>query len=150
MAKSGAYLDARRFLQGLDLADDRTKAAALHQLRLNALHLEGEAKKLAPLAEGTLSGSGGGKVSWYPRTTHPRWKGERAEAAVGFNAPYAAEVHETMLPAIGAKRRPGFDTRNKPPTKFGEAGGKYLERPLRGMMREYTKRIADAVKRRLR
>ena len=69
---------------------------------------------------------------------------------MGFNVPYAAEVHETMAPAAGAKRQPGFDTRNKPATRFGPAGGKYLERPLMGMMTEYTKRLVAAVKRVLR
>ena len=142
MGKSGADLDTRQFLQRLDLADDRVRDAALKQLRQNGLHLEGEAKQLAPLKEGTLSGSG--------ITTRARWKGNTAETTVGFNAPYAAEVHETMVPAVDAKKQPGPDTRNKPPTRFGPAGGKYLERPMRGMMTEYTKRLAVAIKRRLR
>jgi hypothetical protein len=142
VAKSGAELDAREFLRRLDLADDRVVGAVTKQMRDNALHLEGEAKKLVPVDKGPLLRSG--------RAGKPKWSGHEVSAEVGFNMSYAAEVHETMSPAIDAKKRPGLTTQKKPPTKWGEAGGLYLLRPLRGMMDEYTKRIAKAVRKVLR
>ncbi len=69
------------------------------------------------------------------------------EAPIGFNASYASKVHETMTPAIGTPQmKPGKTTRARPPTRFGPAGGKYLERPLLGSRKRYTKHIADKVK----
>jgi hypothetical protein len=46
--------------------------------------------------------------------------------------------------------KPGPTTKDKPSTRFGEAGGKYLERPLLGKARDYTKNIAKEIKKRLR
>jgi hypothetical protein len=52
-----------------------------------------------------------------------------------------------MKPAVASPQmRPGETTRAKPPTRFGPAGGKYLERPLLGSRKRYTKHIAKKVK----
>ena len=126
-------------------------------MNLNSLHLEGEAKNLAPIKEGTLSGAGAGRITGMgPRKTKTKFKAGMYEATVGFNAPYAAVVHETMWPAVSvslgrsgaqtAGMMPGDLTSAKPPTKFGPAGGKYLERPLFGMAHEYTKRIGKSLR----
>lgn len=142
---AGIDLDPHEFLKRIDLASGVAMNAARKQLHLNGLNLEMHAKNLTALDEGTLTSSGS--------TTRPELKRGAWEVAVGFNASYAAEVHETMEPAIGATKRRGEGTKAKATatsSRFGVAGGKYLERPLLGMRRAYTKAIAKAVKKRLR
>jgi hypothetical protein len=132
-------------MRRLDLADGRVREAVYNAMNDNRLDLEKEAKRLAPKDEGTLEGSG---VS-----ASPRWKVGRneIESQVGFNESYAGKVHETMKPAIGdPQMEPGETTRAKPPTEFGPAGGKYLERPLVGKAKIYTKHIASTVRKWLR
>ena len=161
MAKSGVEFDTSGFLSKMKLANKKVREGARKQMNRNALNLRKEAVMLAPLDEGTLSGSGSDVVKSHgPRKTSAKWKGYALEASVGFNAPYAAEVHETMWPAAGvslgrsggstSSRMPGKGTSGKPDTKFGPAGGKYLERPLLGMAKEYSKRLAAAIKKVLR
>ena len=145
MAKDGASIavDASEFIARLNLADGRVRMGVWDGMNDNRLDLEKEAKRLAPVCEGTLLRSGS--------SNQPTWRGMELSAEIGFNEFYAAEVHETMEPAITAKpKQRGPTTRNKPATMFGEAGGKYLERPLLGKARTYTKHTADEIKRRLR
>ncbi len=132
-------VDNKQFLKRLTEYERKTRDAQFEGMNDNRLDLEKHAKMLAPKREGTLESSG---VS-----TKPKWRGDVLEAAVGFNAPYAGKVHETMEPAIATPQmRPGPTTKAKPPTRFGPAGGKYLERPLLGSRKRYTKHIADKVK----
>jgi hypothetical protein len=134
-------LYTREFKKRMDLAKRTVLVAAREQLWHNGLNLEGHAKNLAPLDEGTLTSSG--------VTTRPEWRSNAWEVRVGFNESYAAKTHELMEPAMGAIMRRGPGTRAKSTatsSRFGVAGGKYIERPLMGMRRTYTKRIAEAVK----
>jgi len=57
-------------------------------------------------------------------------------------------LHEEMEPAAVVKpMKPGPGTISKPPTRFGKAGGKYLQRPLIGKAKEYSKAIGKAIAR---
>lgn len=143
------HFDAREFFRGLDIANTVVREAAYKAMIENQLDLEKEAKALAPVDEGTLMRSGSGR-------SRPRWYVNTLRGEVGFNAPYAAKVHETMWPAatvslgrsgaMGSAMGPGATTRKKPPTAFGPAGGKYLERPLLGKAKIYTANIALRIK----
>jgi len=83
---------------------------------------EAEAVALAPVKTGFLQNS--------TRVQTGRWiNGIRT--VIAFTANYAAEVHELPPAARGKK------TREKPATKFGVPGPKFLERVLRGMDFEY-------------
>ena len=153
-------IDTRDFFRGLDEYDEEVQRRVKKQMNLNALRLEQLAKDLAPLAEGTLSGAGAGRTKGMgPRKTKTKFKAGMYEATVGFNAPYAAIVHETMWPAVSvslgrsgaqtAGMMPGEKTQNKTGEgiiRFGPAGGKYLERPLLGMAKEFTERIGDSLR----
>ena len=147
MAKDGASItiDSSEFIRRMDLADARVRMGSWDAMNENRLDLENEAKNLCPVSPngGTLLRSG--------NSNQPTWKGNELSASVGFNTEYAALVHETVAPAIATpQKRPGPTTQNKPATRFGEAGGKYLERPLLGKARDYTAHIAKTVKKRLR
>jgi len=145
MAKDGASItvDPSEFIAGLNMADDRVRQGAYDGMNTNRLDLEKEAKRLVPIDIGTLQNSGVSNA--------PKWRGNEISAEIGFNTFYATEVHETMAPAITTKpKQPGPTTRARPTTQFGEAGGKYLERPMHGKARSYTKVIADRIKRRLK
>jgi hypothetical protein len=134
-------LDPSGFLKGINLAERTVLEAAVHRLWLNGKNLEGHAKNLAPKDKGELTDS---IVSQKPKLEGSAWV-----VAVGANKPYAAKMHELLEPAIGAIYQRGPGTRAKSTataSRFGVAGGKYLERPLIGMKRTYTKRIADAIK----
>jgi hypothetical protein len=133
-----ATFDTREFDMRMNLYDKKQREAGGSALYLAGLDLEKEAKLLVAVKEGTLTGSG--------VTERPRTVGNALEVRVGFNAPYASKVHETMSPAPGAIMQPGPLTRAKPPTRFGPAGGKYLSRPLLGKMKEYAAQIAKAIK----
>ena len=126
-------------INGLDKANDAKINAAVRQLHLNGLDLEKESMLLCPIHKRGLIGTA--------VTRPPKYTSMGAEVIVGYNMPYAAIVHETMEPATAVKQmKPGPITRAKPPTKFGKAGGKYLERPLVGKAKVYTKHIAKAMK----
>lgn len=137
---TGITINAEEFLRKLDLYNDLTRRAIYGAMKDNAFDLWKEAGKLAPVHKGRLIDS----IS----ATRPQWTGRTTiEARVGANVEYAATVHETMEPAIAVRTmRPGETTRAKPPTRFGKAGGKYLERPLIGKAKEYTEHIADKVR----
>ena len=129
-------LDNKRFLKRLTVYERKMRDAQWRAMDDNGLDLKNHAMLLAPIDKGTLQGSAvPGK---------PRWRRDILEVSVGFNISYASKVHETMLPAIGTPQmRPGETTKAKPPTRFGPAGGKYLERPLLGSIKRYTKHLAD-------
>lgn len=139
-------IDVTQFMKRLDMADGHTREAVWEAMNDNRLDLEKEAKNLAPKDEGTLESSG---VSTAPKW---KWASETIETQVGFSTPYASKVHETMKPAISAEYQmePGETTQDKPSTDYGEAGGKYLERPLIGKAKRYTKHIAAKVKKALK
>ena len=134
-------VDPSDFFNKMDKAGGVVGGVVVNTLRTNGLDLERHAKQLAPLDEGTLTASG--------HTSRAKRIAGGHEVVVSFNTSYAEEVHETMEPAAGG-RKPGLGTRAKPLTRFGPAGGKYLERPLLGMRKEYSKRIANALKRKLK
>lgn len=153
MADKGASIsiDATSFLKGLKLADVRVRNSAQFAMNDNRLDLEKDSKQLVPKDEGTLESSG--------TSNQPKWKLARnqLEAEVGFNTDYAVAVHELMFPAIAvissrsgggvSALSPGPTTQAKPGNIHGPAGGKYLERPLIGNARKYSKHMADQIKR---
>lgn len=132
-------IDAKDFLKGLNLYDDRTFTAARRQMNANGEDLQRKAQELAPIDKGTLLGSA-------VTQTRTRSGQREIETLVGFTTPYAAKVHETMTPAPGATMRQGETTRNKPGNEFGEAGGHYLIRPLLGRMKIYTEALARRIR----
>lgn len=144
-------VDDTDFLKGMKRLDAHAKRWVVEAMNDNRLDLEKQAVLLAPLDEGTLSRS--------RTSTQPKWRGHMLESRVGFNVEYATEVHETMYPAMGVSmgrsgamvsgRQPGPLTRAKPPTRFGPAGGKYLERPLIGNRKKYTNHIAKHLRKNL-
>lgn len=79
--------------------------------------LEAKAVELTPTLTGNLEGSTSVRVEQ---------SGDRIKGTLRFGAPYASVVHELPPEARGPF------TRNKPGNEFGQAGPKYLERPLRG------------------
>jgi len=123
--------------------EERTHNAITRAMRRNANDLWKEAGNLCPVSKNggrLLRSINASRVKWADPTT--------VEVNVGANTEYAAVVHETMEPAIAVRTmHPGETTRAKPPTRFGNAGGKYLERPLIGKAKEYTEYIAKIVKR---
>ena len=130
-------VDVSSFLKRVNLYDGKTMIAARKGMVDNTLDLEKLAKQLAPLDRGDLTRSG---VSGVVDTRGG------IDGLVGFNEPYAVSVHEDMEPAPGATQRRGPLTLAKPGNEFGEAGGKYLQRPLRGKSRVYMRHLADVIK----
>lgn len=86
-----------------------------------ATDLLAEAKRQTPREKSTLVRSGRKDV---------RRIGDRIEARISFNTPYAARQHEEL-----SYRHP----------RGGNA--KYLERPLRAMVPEFERRLAAAMRR---
>lgn len=84
------------------------------------LALEARAVELTPTLTGNLEGGTSVRVEQ---------SGDRIKGTLRFGAPYASVVHE--LPPDSR----GPFTRSKPGNEFGQAGPKYLERPLRGFQR---------------
>ncbi len=82
--------------------------------------LEARAVELTPIKTGELESSS---------TVRVFETGNRIKVEVKFNAPHAAAAHE--LPEHSRGER----TRRKPGNNFGPAGGKYLERPLKGFQK---------------
>ncbi len=82
--------------------------------------LEAKAVELTPTLTGNLEGSTSVRVEQ---------SGNSIKGTLRFGAPYASVVHE-----LPPENRGPF-TRNKPGNEFGQAGPKYLERPLRGFQR---------------
>lgn len=90
----------------------------------------GKCIDLAPFDTGALEDSGA--------VTQLRTNRKSASAAITFDAPYAAIVHE--MPE--ASRGPG--TISKPGNEFGSAGPKYIERVLRGF--KFAEVIAEKLR----
>ena len=132
-------LDDKKFQKSLTEYERKMRDAQFGAMNDNRLDLENWAKALVP-----ISFPKGGHLLRSGKSDKPIWRRDILEATIGFNAPYASKVHETMEPAIALKQmKPGITTRGRPPTKFGKAGGKYLERPLLGSIKRYTKHLAD-------
>ena len=132
-------LDDKKFLKRLTEYERKMRDAEFEGMDDNRLDLEMWAKALAP-----ISFPKGGRLLGSGFSNKPRWRRNILEAQIGFNVEYASKVHETMEPAIALKQmKPGITTRGRPTTKFGKAGGKYLERPLLGSRNRYMKHLAD-------
>ena len=122
----------------------RVSAEVGREIRNVALDLLGESVKRAPVAEGTLRGSGtahfGGQRIATGADFDPSAAGnegltggvgtDETSAVVAFNTVYAVAQHERTDYAH---------------PKGGEA--KYLERPLEQNRQQYERRIAAAAKR---
>ena len=145
-------VDVSDLLAGLRDYDKQANLVEKRVLRKHSLDVEREAKALSP-----ISFPKGGRLMRSGHAEKPKEDGNGWFARVGFNTPYAAKVHELMWPAISisfgrsgggtAGMMPGKTTRERPATRFGEAGGKYLERPLLGLARELPKTLAKRLKR---
>jgi len=124
----------------LKLYPKEAEASNRHKMQENGLDFEKEAKNLAPVDKGDLTGSISNKqkIAGFFR--------DRIEQHVGANEPYAAKVHETMAPAPDPIMRQGPLTLAKPPTEFGEAGGKYLSRPLEGKHQRWFENVAEGLR----
>ncbi len=93
--------------------------------------LEAKAVELAPKDKGTLEDS---------TTVRIYHEGKRLVGLLLFNAPYASKVHEMPDEARGE------GTRAKPGNEYGQAGAKYLERPLRGFTKVMGQDIGKALR----
>jgi len=131
----------------LDFSDFEKRAMKLYpreadasnrrRMQENGKDFEKEAKNLAPVDKGWLTD----QISNKQKIRH-----KRIEQHVTANAPYAAKVHETMAPAPDPLMRQGEKTQAKPPTEFGEAGGKYLSRPLEGKHERWFANVAEGLR----
>jgi hypothetical protein len=80
--------DASQFVKGLNDARRRQIEAARNALDLFGEHVVGDAQQLTPVLTGFLAGSG--------TTTPAVIDGEQITKEIGFNADYAAAVHERL------------------------------------------------------
>ena len=113
-------------------------------MKKNALHLEGEAKKLAPVKEGTLQGD----IQMNPQVIETLFKHEfesQVHAGTGQSAAYALRIHEEMKPE-GDDFEQGDITKDRPNSAVGEPGGGYLTRPLVHFSDFYQEAIAKALR----
>lgn len=132
-------LDDKKFLKRLTEYERKTRDAQFEGMNDNRLDLEMHATELAPIDKGWLKD--------HITSDKPKWRRDILEATIGANTSYATKVHERMAPALGTPLiRRGEQTIERPGTKYGKAGGKYLQRPLIFGARGYTKHIADRVK----
>ena len=82
--------------------------------------LEAKAVELTPVVTGNLEAS---------TVVRIEQRGKRIRGTLRFGTPYAAGVHELPPDSRGPR------TARKPGNEFGQAGPKYLERPLRGFQK---------------
>jgi hypothetical protein len=132
-------LDYKQFARRLRLYDKKTQEVSRGRMTDNARDLERKAKELCPVDEGQLIDTLVSEVRSYPTLI---------EGRVSANMPYAVIMHEAMkpaIPAVGKQFQPGDTTRAKPGNEFGPAGGKYLERPLKGKFKQYFQHIASGI-----
>lgn len=94
------------------------RAAAIRALFEGAEHLLDESRRLVPLEEGILSGSG-----------HTEVDEDALEAYVIYDTPYAVRQHEDTTLAHNAGRQ-----------------AKYLEQPVRERGPDVTEYIADRIR----
>jgi hypothetical protein len=119
----------------IDLMGEEVMAAAEQEANDVAFEVEAKAVELAPVETGNLESSSVVEV---------KSAGGRVRAEIAFAAPYSAEVHE--LPP----ERRGPRTEQKPGNELGQAGPKFLERPVRAYSHQFGARVRDAVRRALR
>ena len=105
-----------------EAVSDAVREAAARGLLVGAEHILGEARKVVPIAEGTLERSGAASVDE-----------QQLVAAVSFDTPYAVRVHEDM----NARHSPGRTA-------------KYLERPTTEQADTFRALVAAQVRRALR
>lgn len=114
----------------LDSLGEVTESAVEKPLRQAIDLLEAKAVELAPVKTGNLQSS---TVTRFLRS------GSRILAELAFTAPYAAEAHELPEDARGPL------TQAKPGNEFGPAGPKYVERPLRGLQKQFGGIVGESV-----
>ena len=134
MARDEFVFDDRRFRKRMALYNRRVFGSVSKAMRENGDDLLRKSIELAPVDEGTLIRSGSRELRGKDLGS--------IEVLVGFNTPYAANLHETMIPAPGGTKRPGPRTSQKLGNEFGRAGGWYLRRPLVGRVERYARRVA--------
>ncbi len=110
-------------LANLSRIEAKVQRAALRGVTLGAEHVLGEAVKLVPLEEGTLSRSG---------KTSAQMQGDTAVAAVSFDTPYAIRQHEELGYRHDAGRQ-----------------AKYLEQPLATEAKTAASIMAEAIRKAL-
>lgn len=94
--------------------------------------LEAKAVELAPKDTGNL------EDSTVVRVEH---RGSKLVGVLRFAAEYASYAHE----CISSPWRSGEKTRAKPGNEYGMAGPKFLERPLRGFVKELGDGMKEAL-----
>ena len=92
--------------------------------------LEAKAVELTPVDQGNLEAS---------TVIRVEERGDRIRGTLRFSAEYAAAVHERP------EGQDGPGTLAKPGNEFGSAGPKYLERPLRGFIKELGEGMKEAL-----
>lgn len=110
-----------------DDALDTMEGQAMLQLTND---LEAKAVELAPNLIGELEAS---------TTVRVEQRGKRIIGVLTFGAPHASRAHERPDEERGPR------TKAKPGNEFGQAGPKYLERPLRGFQESMTKDLGKAL-----
>jgi len=142
--------DASQFLKGLDIADQRVRAAAIKTVDRFAQVVLGDAKDLCPVSatsptiESPRTGAKiknpyytgkSGALRKSGAATPAALVGTRIEATIGFNANYAAAVHE-RLDAL----------HNYPGAVNPLAQAKYLESPMNQRRPQFLSFVEDEVK----
>lgn len=133
-------LDSRDFIKRINLYDKKTREVARARMLDNVQDLERKAKELCPVKKSGLMDSITSSVKDVSMTI---------EGRVSANMEYAVIMHEALkpaIPALGKQFNPGETTRDKPGNEFGPAGGKYIERPLKGKFKIYFNHIAKGIK----
>lgn len=147
MGKDTLDFDSREFFHRLDIYDEKSRAAGTLALIENSLDLEKNAKATAPKLDAELERD----IKSSKRVKERRGGLEtEVHGGTGHSRNYAVRMHESLLPAVPVgdiQFKPGPVTAGRPPQPWGPAGGKYLTRPLLYKMKEYTKHIADVMKR---
>lgn len=127
---------------GLDQWDQQAINAAEHAMVENTEDLLGKSMRIVPHDEGMLEGSGSAQIQGQ-EVAHGTDDGKMTQTGaapavfpgvtitgeVSYNKPYAARQHEEL----GYRHKEGRQA-------------KYLETPLKGMVKNYAKNIADAIK----
>lgn len=115
--------DISKFLGGLDGGGQRARAAAVRAVDRFGWHVWGRASKLAPVDTGWLKNSG--------MSDDAKLVGDHIEMVIGFNASYAAAVHERL------------DMHHK------QGQAKFLEKAMRTEGHKLVKYVTDEVKKAL-
>ena len=132
-------LDTKKFMKRINVLEERTRGVAKARMTDNVRDLERLSKELCPKDEGVLIDTIVSDVKMLPKMI---------EGRVSANMEYAVIMHEAMkpaIPAVGKQFQPGEGTQARPGNEFGAAGGKYIERPLKGKFKQYFQHIANGI-----